>query len=148
MQEVCVKVCLLTFHLSNSCSDVQPCLIADWIKQDIVIGRADLKLYIDTALLADHTKTNQNKSKQKLTCVFLIGSSEFNIQYIYVGIVPFESQDYSLECRIEFFTKLVRIRQFSCKFRHDKCFLPTYTQKKKATLYSGVNLILMTESSD
>ena len=38
--------------------------------------------------------------------------SEFNTQYFFMGMVRFESQEYTLQSRMQFFAKLDKIRLF------------------------------------
>ena len=54
--------------------------------------RADLNLFIDHVLPANKPK----QIKWIMTCVSLIGLSEFNTQYFFMGMVRFESQEYTL----------------------------------------------------
>ena len=60
-------------------------------------------------------KSRANKTKQIkwiMTCVSLNGLSEFNTQYFFMGMVRFESQEYTLQGRMQFFAKLDKIRLF------------------------------------
>ena len=57
-----------------------------------------------------------------MTCVCL------NTQYFYIGIVQFESQEYTLEGGMQFFAKLGKIRLFQARFIITKVLL-TYIQK-------------------
>ena len=47
-----------------------------------------------------------------MTCVSLNGLSEFNTQYFFMEMVRFESQEYTLQSRMQFFAKLDKIRLF------------------------------------
>ena len=47
-----------------------------------------------------------------MTCVSLNGLSEFNTQYFFMGMVRFESQEYTLQGRMQFFGKLDKIKLF------------------------------------
>ena len=51
---------------------------------------------IDPALL----ENKSNKSKQRLTCVCLNGSSELNKASFYIEIVQLESQEYTLQDKL------------------------------------------------
>ena len=76
-------------------------LIADWMnsyEQRTLIGRAEL--------------TKPKQIKWIMTCVSLNGLSEFNTQYFFMGMVRFESQEYTLQGRMHFFAKLDKIRLF------------------------------------
>ena len=44
-----------------------------------------------------------------MTCVSLNGISEFNTQYFFMGMVRFESQEYTLQGRMQFFAKLIQL---------------------------------------
>ena len=50
--------------------------------------------------------------KRIMTCVSLNGLSEFNTQYFFMGMVQFESQEYTLQGRMQFFAKSDKIRLF------------------------------------
>ena len=76
-------------------------LIADWMnsyKQRTLIGRAE--------------RIKPKQIKWIMTCVSLNGLSEFNTQYFFMGMVRFESQEYTLQGRMQFFAKLDKIRLF------------------------------------
>ena len=76
-------------------------LIADWMnsyEQRTLIGRAE--------------RTKPKQIKWIMTCVSLNGLSEFNTQYFFMGMVRFESQEYTLQGRMQFFAKLDKIRLF------------------------------------
>ena len=66
-----------------------------------------------------------------MTCVSLNGLSEFNTQYFFMGMVRFESQEYTLQSRMQFFAKLDKINCFKL-VRHDERFCqPTYRRNNR-----------------
>ena len=110
-------------------------------EQRILIGQADLNLFIEHALPANKIKTN--KMDHDL-CV-LNGLSEFNTQYFFMGMVRFESQEYTLQGRMQFFAKLDRKNCFKL-VRHDERFCqPTYRRNNRLCAQELIQL--MTEIS-
>ena len=57
-------------------------------------------------------QTKPKQIKWIMTCVSLKGLSEFNTQYFFMGMVRFESQEYTVQGRMQFFAKLDKIRLF------------------------------------
>ena len=80
-----------------------------------------------------------------MTCVSLNGRSEFNTQYFFMGKVWFESQEYTLQGRMQFFAKLDKIRLFKL-VRHDERFCQS-TYRRNNRLCTRELIQLTTEIS-
>ena len=75
-----------------------------------------------------------------MTCVSLIGLNEFNTQYFFMGMVRFESQEYTLQGRMQFFAKLDKIRLFSAWFVMTNVFTNVKTHHRAAVILKGIEL--------
>ena len=65
-----------------------------------------------------------------MTCVCLNGYSKLNSQYLYKGIVRFESQEkYSFGGKMQYFAKLIKDKTDLGKVRHDESFHNLYIEE-------------------
>ena len=69
--------------------------------------------YEQRTLIGRAERTKPKQIKWIMTCVSLNGLSEFNTQYFFMRMVRFESQEYTLQGRMQFF----------CQIRQDKTVL-------------------------
>ena len=81
--------------------------------------------YEQRTLIGRAERTKPKQIKWIMTCVSLNGLSEFNTQYFFMAMVRFESQEYTLQGRMQFFAKLDKIRLFC----HDERFANLYTEE-------------------
>ena len=87
--------------------------------------------YEQRTLIGRAERTKPKQIKWIMTCVSLNGLSDFNTQYFFMGMVQFESQEYTLQGRMQFFAKLDKKDCFKL-VRHDERFCqPTYRRNNR-----------------